>query len=116
MAYNVTITYTAPVAPADVTLALFSIWTPSSYVDSQGYNSSVYDTNKPGFGTIAVPEPYATTSFPSASPLFQFKVATAVASGINAFSTDSFSEAMWYAQAGKDLASQGFTVTVAKAA
>jgi hypothetical protein len=114
MAYSVTITYVAPVAPAagPVGAGIGALWNPESYVDGSGMDGTVYDTNKPGFGSTVVPEPYASTSFPLPSPLAQFKVATATAAHINTFDVDTFAEAEYYVETGKELASQGFTVTV----
>jgi len=114
MAYSVTITYIAPTAPSETSIGagIGALWNPESYVDTAGLADTVYDTNVAGFGVSPLPEPYASTSFPLPVPFAQFKVAAMTALGLNTFSVDSFAEATWYVNAGQQLASQGFTVTV----
>ena len=60
-------------------------------------------------------EPYATTAFPYPVPLAQFKVAVLSDDNEVEFTVDSYMEAYYYTEAGKALASQGFTVTVTEA-
>ena len=115
MAYTVTIAYAGPANPSDLRIPapIYSIYVPSnSYVDTAAYDGTVYDTNVKGFGYINVMEPYATTSFPFPVPLAQFKVAVVGTSNEVTFTVDTYMEAFWYMEAGRALASQGFTVTV----
>ena len=118
MAYSVTIAYAGPANPTDIRIAapIFPIYVPSnSYVDTAAYDGTVYDTNVKGMGTINVMEPYATTAFPFPVPLAQFKVAVLSDTNEVTFTVDTYMEAFYYIEAGKALASQGFTVTVEEA-
>ncbi len=115
MAYTVNITYSGPANPTDIRIAtpICALYVPSnSYADTAAFDGSVYDTNVKGFGTINVMEPYATTSFPFPVPLAQFKVAVLSDDNEVEFTVDTYMEAFYYIEAGKALASQGFTVTV----
>ncbi|MCM1226418.1 MAG: hypothetical protein NC320_03205 [Clostridium sp.] len=128
MAYTITITYKSPAAPdrIDFVSPICSFYSPdNSYVDTKAYEGTVYDTNTKGFGKIDLMEPYASTSFPFPVPLAQFKLATVGTdvkeSGVVVgkkveFTVDTYMEAYWYAEAGRQLADQGFTVTIAEKA
>lgn len=115
MAYTVTITYAGPANPTTLCVPnpICATYVPSnSYVDTAAYDGTVYDTNVDGFGYIDPMEPYATTSFPYPVPLAQFKVAVVGTSNTATFDVDTYMEAFWYMEAGRALASQGFTVAV----
>ena len=90
--------------------------------ETKDYGKSVYATNVDGFGEIPVQEPYATTSVPFSVALAQFKVA-AVADEKDEngfpfveFEVDDYKEGFYYKSLGKELADQGFEVTVTKKA
>lgn len=121
MAYTVTITYAGVQAPQSIPFVspICNIYVPTnSYIQTEAYAGTAYDTSTRGkVGYIDLMEPYATTSFPFPVPLAQFKVA-AVGEGTPKeveFTVDTYAEAFWYIEAGKALADQGFTVTVAEA-
>lgn len=125
MAYTITITYAGVQAPQSIPFVspICSIFVPTnSYIDTEAYAGTVYDTNVEGFGAIDLLEPYASTSFPYPVPLAQFKLAvigTDVLDGDDqptgaktvTFTVDTYMEAFYYIEAGKALADQGFTVT-----
>lgn len=127
MAYTVTITYKGPeVESLQVVNPICRLFEPTkSYVDTEAYAGTVYDTNTKGWGKIDLMEPYATTSFPFPVPLAQFKLAIVgedvkkngkpTGAKQTSFTVDSYSEAFWYIQAGESLKDQGFTVTVEEA-
>ena len=126
MAYSVTIVYAGVQAPAAIPFVspICAVYEPTnSYVDTVGYEGTVYDMNTKGFGSVNVMDPYADTSFPFPVPLAQFKLAvvgTDVLDGDDkptgaksvTFEVANYMEAFWYMEAGKALADQGFTVTV----
>lgn len=115
MAYSVTIAYAGPASPSDLRIPalIYPIFVAAKpYTDTTAYEGTVYDTNVPGYGTINVMEPYASTAFPYPVPLAQFKVAVLSDTNSVTFTVDTYMEAFYYTEAGKALASQGFTVTV----
>lgn len=119
MAYTVKIVYTGPEAPTNIPFVnpICALYFPTnSYVDTPAYEGTVYDTNVPGFGSVPVMEPYASTSFPFPLPLAQFKVAVVGEDGESGkeceFTVDTYEEAFYYMEAGAALKDQGFTVTV----
>lgn len=120
MAYTVKITYKGPANPDTVMLAspICQTFMPTnSYGDTKAYEGTVYDTHVKGFGFINVMEPYASTAFPYPVPLAQFKLATVGTDDKKGghtvtFDVETYMEAFWYTEAGKELADQGFTVTV----
>lgn len=119
MAYTVKIVYSGPEAPTNIPFVnpICAIYTPTnSYIGTPAYEGTVYDTNVPGFGTVNVMEPYASTSFPYPLPLAQFKLAVVGTDGDDGkeveFTVDTYEEAFWYMTAGEQLKDQGFTVTV----
>lgn len=125
MAYNITITYAGVQAPESLPFVapVCSIFLPTnSYIDTEAYAGTVYDTNVSGFGKIDLMDPYADTSFPFPVPLAQFKLAVIGTDVLDSddqptgakqvqFTVDSYMEAFYYMEAGKALADQGFTVT-----
>ena len=113
MSYTVNIAYAGPaVESVPFVTPICALYTPqNSYIDTAAYAGTVYDTNVAGFGKIDLMEPYATTSFPFPVPLAQFKVALVGGSPVE-FVVETYQEAFWYMTAGKQLKSQGFTVTV----
>ena len=119
MAYTVTITYAGVQAPQSIPFVspICNLYVPAnSYIQTEAYADTVYDTSTRGkVGYIDLMEPYATTSFPFPVPLAQFKVAAVGEEGTVEFTVDSYMEAFFYIEAGKALADQGFTVTVAEA-
>ena len=115
MAYSITIAYAGPANPTDLRIPapIYPVYVPSnSYVDTAAYDGTVYDTNVKGMGSINILEPYATTAFPYPVPLAQFKVAVLSNTNEVTFTVETYMEAFYYTEAGKALASQGFTVTV----
>lgn len=115
MAYSITIAYAGPANPTDLRIPapIYPVYVPSnSYVDTAAYDGTVYDTNVKGMGSINILEPYASTAFPFPVPLAQFKVAVISDSNEVTFTVETYMEAFYYTEAGKALASQGFTVTV----
>lgn len=125
MAYSVTIAYAGVPAPTALPFVspICAVYEPTnSYVDTAGYDGTVYDMNTRGFGSIDLMDPYADTSFPFPVPLAQFKLAvvgedemdddTPTGRKTVTFTVDSYMEAFWYIEAGKALADQGFEVTV----
>nr|DAG57657.1 MAG TPA: hypothetical protein [Caudoviricetes sp.] len=120
MAYTITITYTGPANPENISFVspICPIFVPSnSYIDTPAYKGTVYDTHTKGYGSINLMEPYASTSFPFPVPLTQFKLAIVGEDDGNGgkkvtFDVDSYQEAFWYTEAGVALAGQGFTVEV----
>lgn len=124
MSYNVKIVYTGPAQPESIQFVnpICRMYTPgSSYIESPAYEGTVYDTHIDGFGTLNILEPYASTSFPFPVPLAQFKLAIVGEDDEETggkkveFTVDTYMEAFWYMEAGRELASQGFAVTVEEA-
>lgn len=131
MAYTVSITYTGVDPSPIMSVAPISrIYKPdSSYIDTpvyteggpigedvdKVYGKSIYATNVDGWGEIDVLEPFASTGIPFPVPLAQFKLA-AVGGTDNSvtFDVDDYKEAFYYMQLGKELADQGFEVSVTK--
>lgn len=124
MSYKVKIVYNGPKEPENITFVtpICSLYNPGdSYIDTNAYKDTVYDTNVPGFGKINLMEPYASTAFPFPVPLAQFKLAVigeddGTAGKKVEFTVDSYMEAFWYKEAGAALADQGFTVTITESA
>ena len=127
--YTVKIVYSGVAAPEDIRFAspISPLYCPTnSYIHTDAYEGTVYDTDVKGMGSIAPVEPYASTAFPFPVSMAQFKLATVgtdvigedgVATGAKevTFEVDNYAEAFWYMQAGEELADQGFTVTVTAA-
>ena len=127
MAYTVTIKYAGVQTPESIPFVspICSLFLPTNaYIDTAAYAGTVYDTNVKGFGKIDLMDPYADTSFPFPVPLAQFKLAVVGEDVLDGedqptgekqvvFTVDSYTEAFYYMEAGKALADQGFTVTVA---
>lgn len=125
MAYKVTIVYTGPAVPENIPFVspICRMYTPGgSYINTPAYKETVYDTHVDGFGYLNVMEPYASTSFPFPVPLAQFKMAVvgeddATTGGKKVeFNVNTYMEAFWYTEAGRVLATQGFTVSVEESA
>ena len=135
MAYTIKITYAGVETDASrIVSPICRIFAPTnSYIDTpvytEGgpvgadpllYGKSVYATNVDGFGSIEMPEPYASTSIPFPVPLAQFKLAVVgevdEESGNHfvEFDVDDYKEAFHYKELGAALADQGFTVEVTK--
>ena len=112
MATKITITYVKPTAPAaNNALSISPIFNkPETYADSTAYDGTVYDTNVEGFGSLPLAFPYDETQFPYPIPLAQFQAAMVGTSGVVEFTVDDYKEVFYYVEAGKLLASQGFTV------
>lgn len=113
--YKVTITYTALEDERNkhIVAPICRIYEPDNcYIDMQAYEGTVYDTNTDGFGSITVPEPYASTSIPFPVPLAQFKLAVVGEGNKVEFTVSDYAEAFYYKQVGVAMASQGFTVAV----
>ena len=104
----------APFAP------VCSVFEPNaSYIDSEDYEATRYNSNVKGFGDIPQVEPYASTSVPMSTPLAQFKLATQAqkvdeTTGVRSleFNVEDYKEAFYYLQLGKDMEEQGFAVEV----
>lgn len=92
--------------------------TEASYVDSQDYEGTRYDSNVPGMGIMDAVEPYASTSVPMSTPLAQFKMTTLAPAneltGVRelSFEVSDYKEVFYYKQLGEDMKDQGFEVTV----
>lgn len=114
--YKVTITYAGLVAdPQPAIDEICGMYTmDGSYIESEAYKGTVYDTKTHGMGSIPLPEPYASTGIPSAYPSAAGKFHLAVIGESNTveFETADYKEAFYYKQIGAQLADQGFTVTV----
>lgn len=113
--YKVTITYKALTADENqqIVAPICRIYEPdNAYIDMDAYKGTVYDTNTDGFGSITVPEPYASTSIPFPVPLAQFKLAVVGEDNKVEFTVSDYAEAFYYKQVGVAMASQGFTVAV----
>lgn len=129
MAYNVKITYAGPAVPeAERAVSPISgTYAPTnSYTETVAYDGTVYDTNVRGWGSIDIPEPYASTSFPFPVPMAQFNVAVIgedvmgddgepTGEKFIEFEVETYEQAFYYMETGKALAGQGFTVEVTKA-
>lgn len=129
MAYTVVIKYNGVEQEVDrVAAPICSLFVPtSSYIDTPAYTEgipadveddekvalkSVYATNVKGWGSIKVPEPYASTSVPFPAPLAQFKLAVVGEDNQVTFDVDDYKEAFYYQELGAALADQGFEVMV----
>lgn len=85
---------------------------------------SIYSTNVAGWGTIEVPEFFKDTHIPFPLPLAQFIIdsvvgvdgASPATPGQITFDVADYTEAFFYAQLAKDIADQGFEITVAPVA
>lgn len=124
--YTIKITYKCPqdnVADLKVLPISGSYEPTGSYTESAAYDGTVYDTNVRGWGSINLPEPYASTSFPFPVPMAQFKLATVGKDVIGddgkptgekfvEFKTADYKEAFYYKDCGASMAGQGFTVEV----
>lgn len=139
MAFTVTIDYFGVVAePEAVAASICAIFQPTnSYIDlpvmkegyevgaedaDKKYGKSIYATNVDGFGSVKMPEPYASTSIPMSVPLAQFKLAvvgeyddTRKCHTVS-FEVDNYQEAFYYKQVGEQIKDQGFVVTVQETA
>lgn len=97
-----------------------SVFEPNvSYIDSEDYEDTRYNSNVKGFGDIEQVEPYASTSVPMSTPLAQFKLATQAqkvddTTGVRelTFDVEDYKEAFYYLQLGEDMKEQGFAVEV----
>lgn len=114
MAFTINIKYTGPATDnIRFVYPICPVFVPTnSYADTTALEGTVYDTNVDGFGTLPVAEPFKTTSFPFPIPLAQFKVAALGTDNELEFTVETDAEALWYKQAGIQLADQGFEVTV----
>lgn len=114
MAYKIVITYVGVPVDADRLVApICRIYTPdNSYVDTEAYENTVYDTNVGGFGSIDLLEPFATTSIPFPLPLAQFKLAVVAENGEVEFEVFDYKEAFYYKQLGAAMYDQGFRIEV----
>ncbi len=135
MAFNVTIKYLGKEAAATDTMVvapIYRLMVPAkSYIDMPAYTNPDYPahtdpvqtaeevnfmtrkyaTNVDGWGgCLPLPEPYASTSIPLPVPLAQFKLA--LLSGEEVTFEADFQQAMYYANIGPALISEGFEVTV----
>lgn len=132
MAYTVKIVYNGVAADAARFAAPISrcIHRTGSYIDTpvftQGYpvdaeeadkryGKSVYATNVAGYGELDVKAPYDATSIPFPVPMAQFNLAAISETGEVTFEVEDYKEAFYYMTIGKDLADQGFEVTVTEA-
>lgn len=82
----------------------------NSYIDNPAVVAEgVYGTNVEGWGKIEVKEPYATTAVPFPVAFAQFKLAL---DQEVKFEVADYKEAFYYASLAKDMADQGFIITV----
>lgn len=96
-----------------------SIFEPgSSYVDSEAYEGTRFDSNVYGaVGGVRDKSAYAVTNVPMSVPLAQFNMAVLAEPDSNGvrkyeFQTEDHKEIAYYKQLGFDMAEQGFTVTI----
>lgn len=135
MAFTVKITYKGMETDASRIVASISpIFVPTnSYIDTpayvEGYHNSVtggaiadkygksiYANNVDDkWGYAAQVAPYDSTSIPFPTPLAQFKLAVVGKDNTVTFTVDDYKEAFYYMDLGKQLAEQGFEVTVTDA-
>lgn len=114
MSYEVKITYKAPeTTPEMIGDPIAPMFFPeNSYTDSEAYEGTIYDTNVPGWGSMPLVEPYASTSIPFPAALAQFKLAVVGENNEVTFTVDSYEDAFYYKEIGYKLADQGFSVEV----
>lgn len=112
MSYIVNIKYTRPVADAEqLVQPICSLFAPTgSYIDSEAYAGTVYDTNVEGFGQAVAPEQFMAASIAHPGIIGQFKFAAE--NGETEFEVTDHATACYYYEVGKALESQGFQVTI----
>ena len=110
---TITIKYEAPVAPVKQDIApICRLFEPNnSYVDTDPYMGTVYDTNVDGFGTWEGLADYLSKITHSPNVLILFNAA--VRDGQTSFDEDDPKMIEYYKELGVTLALYGFTVTVA---
>lgn len=116
MAYTVNIKYNGVVAEPQIGIANIPQYFErvGSYVDSEAYDGTVYDTNVTGFGSVPAVAPYDSTSIPFPVALAQFNLAQVGKDNEVEFTVDDYKEAFYYKTVGDQLKDQGFVVTVTK--
>ena len=118
MSYKVTIVYAGLVGdPQKAVMPICGEYVPDgSYIESEPYKGTAYDTKTHGMGSIPLPEPYASEGIPAAYPSAVGKFHLAVIGKDNKveFTVDDYKEAFYYKQLGDKLVTSGFTVTVAE--
>ena len=110
---TIKITFTAVEAPNEAQIAqVCSCFYPSnSYVDTDPYDGTVYDTNVPGFGTWEGLVDYLSKITNAPNILIMFKAA--VRDGEVEFEESDPKQVEYYKELGVALADNGFTVEVA---
>jgi hypothetical protein len=109
---TITITYTAPVAPVDGVVAPISAtyFPTNSYVDSEPYAGTIWDTNVEGFGTWEGLVNYL--SKVTAHPGYAIMFKAAMRDGSATVTETDEKVIEYYKELGVSLADQGFTVEV----
>lgn len=112
---TIKITYTAPEVKADgKVMPISALFEPTnSYVDSEPYAGTVYDTNVDGFGTWDGIAAYMSSVTAHKGILLHFKEAVATPGTAVQFDVADADTASYYLEVGNALADQGFKVEVA---
>lgn len=108
---SITIKYTAPVAPVQADIdQICAIFKPTnSYVDSEVYEGTIWDTNVEGFGTWEGLEAYVSSLSHTPNALIMFKAA--VRDGEVTFEENDAKQVEFYKEIGAALAAYGFEVS-----
>jgi hypothetical protein len=114
--YKVTITYAGLTQdPQQAVMPICGEYVmDGSYIESEAYAGTAYDTKTHGMGSIPLPEPYATEGIPTPFPSAVGKFHLAVVGENNTveFTVDDYKEAFFYKALGEKLVTSGFNVTV----
>lgn len=111
---SITITYTAPVAPAAQPIdQICAIFEPTNAAaDNAAFDGTYYDTNVKGWGEATTIEQFMKDSI--AHPGVIAALRKAIAAGTYTFTTDE-KEALYYGEVAPAVVDQGFVITVADA-